>query len=513
MIRPLAPALVLLLTSFQITAQEAITREHWYEAGTTNFDVHSLLSREKTGVMATELEAWRQIAVSVLGESFSTPVDPIRTHVFLFDSRGNYDLFAEGEDDAYMYFSPRASYLILMDDETSVNLAQHHYAHFLINNRPVGSPRWYEEGMANYFSRIDVTKEEATQRGLQTTEVELAITLNDSLSLEELLYDDAALASPRLIQIANLKSAMFVHFLLNGDQFEGFTSRRTQLQNYLGFLQQGRAQRFAYDRAFDISLPRLEREYERFIQMMLDAGDPDRLLMSFTPELAAEASPAVGDTITSELAELSLHAGKYESSELFFNTLVAKGTQSGRAYSGLADSRRMAFSGEGAEPDVESSYLKAIDLEPSDPQLFLDHGQYLDTELKSCERQYSVEERQRMATDMRASFEKALALAPNRPEVNLSYAQIFLMDGEQWQEGSSYQQRAFDALPADSFVMEQTIYYAIAAGRYADARALIVRLARPMHFWGIPGWIADLSHKVDAAEQGIAFEPCAAVGQ
>ncbi len=110
---------------------------------------------------------------------------------------------------------------------------------------------------------------------------------------------------------------------------------------------------------------------------------------------------------------------------------------------------------------------------------------------------------------MRSAFTTALSRQPDSAEVNLSYARLFLLPGQDWQDGEPHQRRAFATLPADTYVMEQAIDYAIAAGRFDEARGYITRLARPMHFWGVPDWVADLSTKLNSVEQGLIFDPCA----
>lgn len=511
MLRLLVLPIFLLSFLQEVKAQEAIARERWFEVDTGNFRVFSQLSRGQTERAAVELEQWREAAVAVLGPSVVAARDPIHTYVYLFDDEDALRLFAEGEESSYLYSSPRAGFLILTDSDASLDLAQHHYSHFLINNRPIGVPRWYEEGMAAYLSRVRASSGELELRAFRDEQIEFATRLNEVLSLEALLYDDSALASPRLIQIANLKSAMFLHFLLHGHEWEGFPDRRAQLQAYLEFLQEGRTARFAYDQGFTDPLATLERDFDRFLPVFLESGDVHRPLMTLPDQPEREAVEPTADAITLALAELSLHSGKFNGAEVLFGDLVARQSQVGRAFSGLADARRMRVRGpEETMPDVVPLYLQAIAMEDSDPQLYLDYGQYLDTELHDCEKGYSAQERQSMQDDMQTYFARALELAPESPEVNLSYARIFLMEGQDWRQGLEYHRKAFAAMPADGFIMEQAIEYALAAAQYDEARTLITRLARPLHFWGTQPWIADLSNRLQAAERGQAYDVCAA---
>ena len=156
-------------------------------------------------------------------------------------------------------------------------------------------------------------------------------------------------------------------------------------------------------------------------------------------------------------------------------------------------------------------YQRALEMAPEDYQLYLDFGQYYDSLRDNCENPLSPAQLQRAQQGMATHFETALTINPDSAEVNLSNAQLFLFEGEDWQQGLAFQQRAFASLPADTFVLEQAIEYALLAEDYERASALIDRMARPMHFWGTPFWIRDLRNRLQAAERGDPFDPCTPV--
>jgi hypothetical protein len=513
MIRQLVFLVSLICFSAGVSAQENLARERWFEVSTDNFQVLSQLSRGQTEERALALERWRSVALQILGRDESLVQDPVLTHIYLFDNEEDLRAFSDSPEASFFYPAPRANFLAVGESDDSQSEALHQYSHFLINNQPHGLPRWYEEGMSKYLSRVSVDDDNARMPDLLTSDLELMLAVNESLSLDELLHDDSALASPRQIQIANHKAGIFMHFLLHAHEREDFLDRRLQLQAYVDLLQAGRNLRFAYDQAFDISLAALEREFLRYVQLAAQARQSDRVLFvlegfePFDGEQSDEEFVALG------LGELALHAGKFELAELYFGMLVNQRSPIGRAYSGYADALRMRASVEGDSlPDVLSLYQEALLLEADDPQLSLDYGQFLETELNSCERVYSDTERMNMRAEMREQFSNALRLGPESPEANLSFAQIFLQEEESWQEGLPYQEKAFAARAADSFVMEQAIAYAIAAENYEQARTLIARLSRPLHTWGTPYWISELSIKLEAAERRQPFDPCANAG-
>ncbi len=513
--------LLVLLTMITLHAYAAddsdLATERWFASETNNFIIYSQLSKRQTERHANALEHWRDAALQVLGVADTQQQDPIKTYFYLFDDEDDYALFAESNDTAYFFSSPRANFIIAQSSDSGIDMAKHHYAHFLINNRPIGVPRWYEEGMSQYLSRLNPDGREVELRGFSADDYSLIATVNADLALDNLLYDDTALASPRLIQIANLKSAFFVHFLRHGQQRDGFDDYSDKLRDYLGFLQQGRSERFAYDQAFNLSVRRMEEELERFVVEGQSRGDSDQDIFAIAEPSEFEAYEAPREEIELALAEISLHSARFHLSAFYFDRLLQDAKGGGRAASGLADANRMlaedsdGSAGDLSEQELELGYQRALELAPQDFQLHLDFGQYYDSLRDNCEKPLNPAQLQRVEQGMSTHFRSALELNPGSAEVNLSNAQLYLFEGADWQQGLVFQEKAFASLPADTFVMEQAIEYAILAKNYERAKSLIDRMARPMHFWGTPIWIRDLRNQLQAAERGQVFDPCAQV--
>lgn len=516
--------LLVLLTMIALHTHAAeegdLATERWFASETDNFSIYSQLSKRQTERRANALEHWRNAALQVLGVADSQSQDPIKTYFYLFDDVDDYALFAESDDAAYFFSSPRANFIIAQSSDAGIDMAKHHYAHFLINNRSIGVPRWYEEGMSQYLSRLEPAGRDIELSGFSAADYGLMAALNADLPLDDLLYDNTALASPRLIQIANLKAAFFVHFLLHGQLRDGFEDRNDKLQSYLGFLQQGRSERFAYDQAFNLSVRRMAEEFDRFVVEGQRRGDSELDIFELAEQREFEALEVPRDEIELALAEISLHSGRFPLAAFYFERLMEEGNAGGRAYSGFADAKRLLI----APPDdagvtdiapqeLELLYQRALEIAPEDFQLHLDFGQYYDSLRDDCENPLSPAQLQRAEQGMSTHFETALALNPDSAEVHLSNGQLFLFEGEDWQQGLVYQDKAFALLPADTFVQEQAIEYAILAKDYDKANGLIDRMARPMHFWGTPFWIRDLRSKLRAAERGETFDPCAQAPQ
>ena len=102
---------------------------------------------------------------------------------------------------------------LVAGDEKSTEDAYHHYVHFLVRNfSDLRLPRWYEEGLAGYLARMQIKWGQAQSERFSAHENELLVPLSETLSMDRLLYRDEALASPRVVQIANLKSQALLYF-------------------------------------------------------------------------------------------------------------------------------------------------------------------------------------------------------------------------------------------------------------------------------------------------------------
>lgn len=517
--RILSLFLVFVAAMQNLAAQEqTLVAAPWVTVQTEHFDFYSRLSDDRTRQRAMAMEQWRQAALALLGPAAPQAEEPIRTAIYLFDDEGEFALFADNNDPAYLYSSPRINFIIVKNSDAGFDLARHHYAHFLINNTPAGTPRWYEEGMSHYLARLEASREGIELRVMTPQESRLALALSSELNMNDLLYDDAALASPRQIQIANLRSAFLLQFLLHGHEHEGFADRREVLHNYLVLLQQGRQARFAYDQSFKISLRRLGQELDAYLNALQSHPEQARILFPVVDVAQPQVHELQQEEAALALAELALFSGRFPVAKILFESLQGSEVAGGRAWSGYADAMRMSADGQFVAAEgtpvpgnLEALYMQAIEVSPLDHQLYLDFGQYFEAALNDCTRPLSAAEQQRMQTEMTRYFGEAVSLQPESAEVNLAYAQVFLLEENDWHEGLVYQGKAFALLPSDTFVQEQQIEYDIKAGRFDHAEALIARMARPMHFMGDAPWIHEMRERLRAARRGRVYDPCVEV--
>lgn len=501
--------LALLLSGSAAVAQEQLLRERWSQVQTENFSFVSQLSARQTLRYANMLESWRRVAAFTISGADTYPAAHVPNNVYLFEDAATYQQFTFANDTGFFSPTPRANFMaIVVDDDSSARIAFHHYVHFLVRNfSDLRLPRWYEEGLAGYISRMQVNGDIAEFERFTAANHEQMIALSETLSMERLLFREEALASPRVIQIANLKSESLLHYLLHAYEEEGFVDRRSQLRRYLDLLLEGRNPRFAYDQAFDITPAQLDTEFHTYLA---NSRRPRGTIATISNPVDAqyESSELQSAPLAILLAELALNSGRFDNAQLFFQAAVDSGQELARSYSGVGDAMRMQEL-EGSDQSVARYFEQAITLAPNDPHILLDYGEYWESELLDCDKTWPAVQRSQIVADIRQKFLQAVELAPTSPEANLAMGQLYLLAEMDWQAGQSYQRRAFELLPADTFILEQSAKYAIAAEEFAEAERLINELAQPLHFWGEPEWVTDLRERLLSKQGGTTYDACA----
>ncbi len=497
--------LAITLVTVTVSAQTQLAGTSWWKTDVGDSRVTSQLTADETAELARDFERWRHAVAAMIGSGSSLPV-PV--HIYLFSNQMDFSHFSWSTESAAFFSSPRAIYLALTIDPESIKLARHQFAHFLINQTlPVTTPRWYEEGLADYLSRIDVTGNAPVLKPYEESEFWAATQTSSMISMDILMHDDAALASPLLIQAANIKSSIFLQFLLHSGDRPGLSDYRAELETYLRLLHEGRNWRYAFDQGFSRNLKQLNVEYNAWLE--LNHTLPIKLLLPFNIIAdKLETSPVPQQQLALTLGELALHGGKFATAERFFAELVAASSLLGRAYAGLADARRM----QEIDTDLHALYQQAISVEPENAILLLDYGQFIESVLSSCNPPLSEQEQEELLETMKEHIWNAVQRLPDLPEAGLSMAQVYLLPGGDLQQGLSYQQQVWSVLPADSFIAEQAARYAIANGDFTTAQVIIDRLARPMHLWGELHWVRELYDRLEAARRNRSYNPCEATG-
>jgi len=493
-------------------AQHQLLDDRWQQLETPHFSILSQVSGNRTERFAQDLEYWRAVASHFMSDGEMFPPAAVKNQVFLFENLAKFQAFAVANETAFFYSTPRRNFMaVVLDDESSLVQARHHYAHFLTRNfTDLRIPRWYEEGLAAYLSNLSINRNVVELVPYTQQAFEGSLMASQEVTLDELLFKEEALGSPRLLQRANFKSETFLHFLLHGHEEQGFTDRREELKHYIELSLAGRTQRFAMDQAFSVTVAQLEAEYERYLEESVRPRVQLNLsgMREVNETEPFETLPVGFIDLSNALGELAIHTGKFELAEIFFQAAIDRNSTVPRSYSGLADSLRMQEHNDVSDVEITAFYQQALNLGSQEPIILLDYGEYLETVLNNCELVLNQQYRSSTQDEIKALFRKSIELAPDNPEANLAMGQYYLFSGRDYTAGIPFQIRALQLLPADSFIMEQTIRYKIEAGEYSEAERLINELAQPMHYWREFDWVTDLRRRMQFKQQGVEYDSC-----
>jgi len=487
-------------------AQIELLEEDWVTAESQHFILISQQSVRRSERLLTDFEQWRT-AIASFVPATELPSATVPNYIYVFDSEEDLARFTFTQDNAFFAATPRANFMALLGgDEQSLALARHHYAHFLIRNfSDLRLPRWYEEGLATFLSRVEVGRSTIGFDQYSARNNEAMARVSEAFSMQRLLFRDQALASPRNLQIANLKAESLYYYLNYAYQLDDFPDRRQGLLDYLNYLFDDRNPRFAYDLSFDVTPAQLDAEFLRFLQQTdrprveIDAQLVEVQIGEFTELNANDLGVLLG--------EMALNGGQPLTAQVFFEHGVSLAEPVARSYSGLGDALRFQEL-TGRDQGIAWYFQAALDAAPDDVNIVLDFGEYWEAELIDCAKTYTPARRQYLVGEIERSFRYALELAPENPEVHLALGQLALLPEREWQAGHEHQRRAFDLLPGDSFIIEQAARYAIEDAQYDRAEMLISKMAQPLHSFGEPGYVSNLRERLYSHRRGEDYDRC-----
>ena len=496
----------LLLLPGSAGAQLELLEEDWLTLESEHFILISKESARSSERLLADFEQWRA-AIASFVPATDLPVASVPNYLYVFDSEEDLARFIYTQDNAYFAATPRANFMALVgQDDQSIALARHHYAHFLIRNfSDLRVPRWYEEGLATFLSRVEIGRTTIDFDQYSARNNGAMVSISEAFSMQRLLFRDQALASPRILQIANLKAESLYYYLNYGFQLDGFPDRRQSLRDYLNYLFDDRNPRFAYDLSFDVTPAQLDDELVRF----LEQSQRPRIEIDAQPVAVqlGQARELEADTVSILLGEMALNGGQPLTAQIFFEHSISLAEPAARAYSGLGDVLRFQEL-TGRDQEIARYFQIALDIAPDDVNIVLDYGEYWEAELIDCAKTYPPARRQYLADEIERNFNYALQLAPANPEVHLALGQLALLPERDWQAGQEHQRRAFDLLPGDSFILEQAARYAIEAAQYERAEMLITEMAQPLHSFGEPGYVSDLRARLHSHRRDEDYDRC-----
>ncbi|HEX8423723.1 MAG TPA: DUF1570 domain-containing protein, partial [Pyrinomonadaceae bacterium] len=409
----------------------ALGASDWRRVRTENFVVVSNAGEAEARAGAARLEELRAIFSRLQGaDSFDVAI-PVT--VILFQNDGDYEFFKpiyRGElrrDVAgYFLFSPDVNYITLSlasgrgRDPHSVLF--HEYVHALVRNNYAGAPLWFNEGLAQYYSEFELSKDRRrVNLGRQLTHRLDSLARDEFLPLETLLSVDASSAyyqQSARYPVFYAQSWAFVHYLLH----DAKGMRQKQLARYLELVGAGQAVEESFREAFKVDFGQMERGLRAYVRAARYVERSETFAEPVPRDDAKSESRALTEAeVQATLGDLLLHAGREDDAEEYLTRALRLDAALAPAHSsfGLLRLKQERLS------EAREHLERAVRVEPEN---YLARFYYADVlRREGLETEKTVVGYAATTQLIRAQLKKVIELAPNFLE---AYALLGLVDLE-----------------------------------------------------------------------------------
>ncbi|MDH3255351.1 MAG: DUF1570 domain-containing protein [Acidobacteriota bacterium] len=438
-----AAVVTLALAPFSLTAQP-VAVEDWKEVRTASFVLRSNASIERTAAIAQTLEVFRA-AFSGLAPEMEMS-SPVPTRIVAFRDEASFAPFKSGHESGegrvlgQFLSHPDGNYMTLNADPRLLGgfgVVLHEYVHFLVAHNFPGVPRWFNEGLAEYYSTFAVESGYAVVGRPVERHLEW-LRRHGRLDLTEVLEVRATGAGHAEVEAGHYYAASWglVHYLLSSR-----SPMSGRLARFLGSAAEpSPASRF--EEIFELRLEDLEQELRGYLLN----GRPPAASLPLTEFATAahvdvvSASPAA---VLGDLGGLRVRLGDEISAGRLYDLALAYDPDNADAYAGLAHVRDLEQRFE--EADV--LFAEALARGPLDPRSYLLYGRHLLVRLEGARRTGDTAAVGRLAVVARDAFQMALDLAPTFGEASALAGYVHLFGDLEPRGGVAYLERAIDLLP------------------------------------------------------------------
>lgn len=462
-----ATVLLSLLSAFAAVAAYAQQLEDrdWIEVRTTNFNVRSVLSKKDTLALARQLEMFRAAVTIVTSAQRSH--DPIPTAIYAVGANADFKQFGIDTPKAGIFKRGLRNNTILVRDANSLQKTSavlHEYVHFLASNGDNQlHPKWFNEGFAEHLSGIRIGSD-VFEIGLAPRQRKNIVRDHNWIPLQDVLaatdYYDEWNAEQRAMFHA--EAWALVHYLLN--RLDRGTPFAADMQRYLALVESGEADTSAFEQAFGVNTGRLNSE----VREHLEHGKFDSFAFeidTLLPVFEAEVVKLSREQLALGLAQIALGSGRLDKADHWFS-IAAGGEQArARAEAGLGDVLKFRDDYVAAEPHFE----KAVALAPGNPYVQLDVAEYWHYRAMKTT---AAAERKDFFTRARSHYAKARALDGSIPETYAMHGQTFLLQGEYKKAIELLEEAQRRLPPALDIRLILAEAYAAADQKEASARAV-----------------------------------------
>lgn len=429
---------------------------------TPHFEVMSSLGEDETMALADDLERFHVGVAFALGLAPEpAPSGPMR--VLAFDDRSLTRPFRKGGGRAYLLPTEEGAVLVLRAGgswrEDSDPQLRHDYAHHLFRSRRPGPwPLWYEEGLSQLASTVEV-RGETIRVGQPRGDYVVALRDWRMTSLDPLLaVEDVSDWTLREREELDAESWALAHYLTFSQGTGG--SREKPLAHFAKRVAIGEDPVLAAYAAFGAKGDKLAGAVDAYVKekrmkwvTVAPRGTTDARARHSARSVSRSQSRIA-------LAELALALGR---APLAIEILETVSDVDARVHSGLAVAARI----EGRLDDADAAHARARALAPDDPVMLRETAS---TRIARARMASDVRTRASAIAAARDLLMRALDRAPDDPAIHARLAETFLVAGDHLTRGLQHVALAQQGRPASLALRLLEAQLLAASGETAQAR-------------------------------------------
>ncbi len=476
--RPALPlrAAVLALAAAALAAPAAAQPAYldaWTRTATPHFEIWSDAGPERAAEVASALERFRAVFSRLAPEL--ELASPAPTRIFAFRDADSYGPYKTGADAGGVkilgqFLSHRdGNYITLNADPGflgSFAVVYHEFVHYLVQHNLPGAPRWFNEGLAEYYSTFAVEGDRAVvgrpvARHMQWLREHSDLRLEDVLRVRRpaQVFDEAQKAG-RFYAV----SWGLVHYLLAGGDEAG-----ARLAELISETASGGDPVATFERVFEVRIGELERRLRRHLLGSEPRAAAVPLARLPAPEVATEPAPPA--PLLAALGDLLAHMGREAEAERHFALALDYDPGFADARAGLAYLRDR----QGRHAEAAALWEQAVAAEGGEGAAagaltHLLYGRHL---LARARGEAPGREAALLATAAEAAFARAAELAPEFAEARAMRGYAHLFGGLDPAAGIPHLERARRELPERSDLLLALVQLYVRADREAEARAVV----------------------------------------
>jgi len=454
--------------------------QKWFEVETEHVRLYSSGFPELASAMAKRLEIFHVVGRELL--NVDTLEERLPTYVYLIGDELWYGPLGSNQNSrGVLVPHPHANYLAtraLSEQEEALRLVQNLYVRVLLQTRASRAyPRWYETGMSELLSTLDVREDsvligrvskmrrgllergfqERNQRGIHRG----APARTTWVPFHTIMTARAEKTWPRDRRYMFFAESWALSFYLSW-------KRPEQLKQYLERVISGQSHDEAFGTVFGISHYALEQQVERFFR------GRERLWRMPAERFEVHADPKVRgldaahwNTLFGELLDSRRLPQQAAFAQTSFERAIADDPDLAEAHTGRAMS--LVIQGKpGGERDIE----RALELAPDDARTHLYAGEFwLARARTGTGVDASALERSRR------ELERTLELASDLPAAYYALGQSYLLPGEDARLAIAPLEQAYDRIGWQRYVALALGEAHLRAGHEDRAKELLERVA------------------------------------